>query len=208
MTDLELMQRIKANYGAAIATATQASSVKPSLVAALVANESGGRSDAKRFEPAVLAALWEVLLGRKAAYGSIGAADLIQFVTRDAAAALRAAQSLPTDAFQRLDALATSWGLTQIMGYEVLDRTSTPGGRWLNSASGIDTFVAFAAPDASLPVTVKMLAQFAGRWELSLADDAAELLNCWNTGRPHAQTADPNYVPNGLARMKLYESLP
>ena len=57
-----------------------ASSVPASFLGALVANESGGNVLAKRFEPAVLAHLWEVLLGRKAAYGTIGRTDLVAFV--------------------------------------------------------------------------------------------------------------------------------
>lgn len=199
MTEIELMQSIKTKYGAAIVAATSASSVPPAFLAALIANESGGMESAKRFEPGVLAALWQVLLGRKAAYGSIGAADLVQFLA-GTAASLRAAQSLPADAFQRLDALATSWGLTQIMGYEALTQLAFAGSR-----SG---FIAFmSTPDGSLRVTIQMLADFAQRWQLNLATDADRLFDCWNTGRPHAATADPEYIPRGLARMKIYASL-
>lgn len=199
MTEIELMQSIKTKYGAAIVAATSASSVPPAFLAALIANESGGMESAKRFEPGVLAALWQVLLGRKAAYGSIGAADLVQFLA-GTAASLRAAQSLPADAFQRLDALATSWGLTQIMGYEVLNRAILP-----LSAS---TLTPLASPEFSLNYTIKMLADFAQRWQLNMATDADRLFDCWNTGRPHAATADPEYIPRGLARMKIYEALP
>jgi len=210
MTETELMQSIKAKYGAAIAAAVAggasampASSVPPSFLAALIANESGGDANARRFEPGVLSALWQVLLGRKAAYGSIGARDLIQFLTGGAAASMVAAQSLPADAFQRLDALATSWGLTQIMGYEVLMLQYSA----IFSAVVRGT-VSLKDTDLSLRLTIKMLADFAQRWNLSLSTDADRLFDCWNTGRPHAVTADPNYIPQGLARMKIYEALP
>lgn len=203
MSEQDLMQSIKTKYGAAIAAAISssgnsplpASSVRPAFLAALIANESGGDANAKRFEPGVLSALWQVLLGRKAAYGSIGAADLIQFVANDATAAIRAAQSLPTDAFQRLDSLATSWGLTQIMGYEDLK---------FGAAGPQD----FQTPEVALRFTVKMLADFAQRWNLDLATDYDRLFDCWNTGRPHAPTADPNYIANGRMRMAIYASLP
>lgn len=201
MTEIELMQSIKAKYGAAIVAATSASSVPLAFLAALIANESGGMESAKRFEPGVLAALWQVLLGRKAAYGSIGAADLVQFLA-GTAASLRAAQSLPADAFQRLDALATSWGLTQIMGYEALSFYPDAAIQ-MNALKNMQT----GDLPTQLYFTVKMLADFAQRWQLNLATDADRLFDCWNTGRPHAATADPEYIPRGLARMKIYAAL-
>lgn len=205
MTDAELMQQIKAKYGGQIAASTAASSLNPALVAALIANESDGNPDAKRHEAHVLAALWEVLLGRAAKYGAISGAALVAFIAAGAAGAgmaqIQTPASLPADAFQRLDALGTSWGLTQIMGYQVFDFYPTADAQ----AGGL-SLLRSSVP-TQLYFTVRMLARFAGRWDLSIADDAKELLTCWNTGRPAAATADPQYVPNGLARMKLYEAL-
>jgi hypothetical protein len=197
MSDQELMQSIKTKWGAAIADTCHTSSVPPAFLAALIAGESGGNENAKRFEPRVLAALWEVLLGRKAAYGSISTRHLIQFVGNTPAIPSVTPQSLPADALQRLDSLATSWGLTQIMGYEVLDPL-------LNAGSVKD----LQTPATELPTTLRMMAQFAQRLGLDVTKDFSEMFDCWNTGRPHAPTFDPQYIPNGIARMAIYEALP
>src|SRR5271157_711099 len=113
MSDLQLMQKIKGTYGALLTQACSSSSVPASFLCALIANESGGDPLAKRFEPAVLAALWQVLLGRKANYGSIGRGDLVAYVADLAAPTIAVPAALPNTAFNNLDALANSWGLTQ-----------------------------------------------------------------------------------------------
>jgi hypothetical protein len=200
MIDVELMQSIKTKWGAQIDRV--ASSIPAAFFAALVANESGGNADAKRFEPAVLVALWQVLLGRKAAYGSIGAQDLYlyilpnenQIVGDPAGAKTSGAISLiVATAAARLDSLATSWGLIQIMGYEGIPfHTET---------------ATLQSPSVELAIGARMLSEFASRNGLDVTADFSELFDCWNTGRPHAQTADPQYIPNGLARMKIYEGL-
>lgn len=197
MTDQELMQKIKAEWGSAIAAACAVSSVPAAFLAALIANESGGNINAKRFERGVLAALWEVLLGRTAAYGSIKRLDLVAYVAGITVPTVTAPANLPSDAFQRVDALATSWGLTQIMGYEVLP---------------FDVAISdLIKPETELPIATKMLADFARRFQLDLTmpNDAtrSEFFDCWNTGRPHSPTFDPQYIPNGLARMGLWSTL-
>ena len=101
------------------------------------------------------------------------------------------------DAFQRLDALATSWGLTQIMGYEVFDFSAVS-----------PTIEKIQTVEGSLQLSSLLLARFAQRWNLDLAADCDQLFDAWNTGRPHAPTADPAYIPKGLARMAIYEGLP
>jgi hypothetical protein len=202
MANFELMQSIKTKWNAEIASACSTSATSSSVpspgipaafVAALIANESGGDPNAKRFEKGVLASLWEVLLGRKAAFGSIATKDLIQFVANLSNIPPVTPQSLPSDAFQRLDSLATSWGLTQIMGYEAIAFRST--------------VAALQAPDTELVITLKMLAQFASRFGLDVTKDFSQLFDCWNSGRPHAPTADPQYIPNGLERMQLWTSI-
>jgi hypothetical protein len=193
MTDRDLMLAIKNVWGAAISAVAAGTQIPASFFAALIANESAGDPNAKRFEKNVLAALWEVLLGRTPAYGSIRTADLVKFVAGLSAIPPSAPQSIPADAFQRLDDLATSQGLTQIMGYEAIPFATT-----------ID---ALKAPATELPITAKMLADFAARFTFDPATDFSDLFDCWNTGRPHRPTYDPKYIPNGLARMKLYESL-
>jgi hypothetical protein len=181
--NIALMTSIRAKWGAAIEAACAASSVKPEFLAALIANESGGNPDAKRFEKNVLTQLWEVLQGRQAAFGSIGRGDL--------QTAIAASNSLAM--LSAIDDLATSWGLTQIMGYEVI-------------ALGVPiTSLQSGAP--SLPIACRMLADFAKRFDLDPASNFSELFDCWNTGRPHSPTADPNYIPNGLARAQIYLDL-
>ena len=194
-----LMESIHEKFGAAIAEASKTSSVPQEFLAALVAGESGGNPDAKRFERGVLASLWEVLQGRAAAFGSIGRTDLIKYVSplpgdlQSPADLWSFVSGHITTAMQRLDSLATSWGLTQIMGYEGI-----PFGCEAN---------VFTDPISGLHYTCRMLADFATRQDLDLTKDFSELFDCWNTGRPHAPTADPQYIPNGLARMEIYRGL-
>jgi hypothetical protein len=194
MTEQELMQSIKTQHGAAIAAACHTSSVPENFLAALIANESGGKSDAKRFEKGVLLNLWEVLLGRKAHFGSLGRGDLLKFVTALQSGQTRFADNLPADAFQRVDGLATSWGLTQIMGYHVVTTAVT-----------LDDLL---VPEHHLGFALSMLAGFAHQFSLDVTAEFSELFRCWNTGRPDGTTFDPLYVSNGLVRMAIWTSLP
>jgi len=193
-----LMQSIHAKWGSAIAAACAKSSVPPAFLAALVANESGGDPNARRFEKGVLTALWEVVQGRAPAYGSIIRDSILAYLaapfTGVAATPAPGFRAVISDALQQLDGLANSWGLTQIMGYEAIPFSV--------KAPALET------PELSFLVTLRMLAQFAIRFELNLAGDFSEMFSCWNTGRAHgAPTADPQYIPNGLARMQIYEQL-
>lgn len=207
MSDLELMTAIKTKCGDLLTSSSNASSVPAAFLAALIANESGGNPDANRFEPAVFAALGEVLLGRKAAYGSIGKQDLLLFalpaqISAPAQGGLSSSgcATLFGSALQRLASLATSWGLTQVMGYEAIAY------RILS-----DGVTALQEPISEMNITTRMLADFGHRFQLDLTmpDDAtrSEFFDCWNSGRPHAPTADPQYIPNGLARFALYQGL-
>jgi hypothetical protein len=180
-----LMATIRAKYGAAITAACSGTNLPPAFLAALIANESGGNADAKRFEPAVLVSLWQVLQGRKANFGAIGGRDLLAFIQSP----IVGVGNPVTAACQRLDSLATSYGLTQIMGYNVF---------------GILEPVNLAAPAASLQQTLRMLEDFAGHYALNLDTDFNEMFRCWNTGNPTGTTADPDYVNNGHLRMGFY----
>jgi len=198
MSDLDLMKQVfvKAN-GGRIRVACRASSIPENFLAALVAGESGGDFNAKRFEPAVFTHLWEVCVGRKAAYGSIGGRDLLLYVMPKSVSELRSdgattatISDAVTIAMQRLDSLATSWGLTQIMGYNVLEVGKT-----------VDTL---RDPDGNLNFAIAMLTRFAARFHLDVTKDFADLFRCWNTGQPDGKTFDPNYVINGLNRMAVW----
>lgn len=197
----QLMAEIRDQWGDEISQACQASSVQPAFLAALIANESGGIVDAKRFEPGVLHALWEVLLGRKATYGSISRNDLFLYALPGSVPAISGDRAsitvLFSTALERVDDLATSWGLTQVMGYHVLEVTS-----------GLQTTSDLLIPPKSLSYTLRLLAQFALRFDLDLSKDISELFDCWNTGEPHGQTADPQYTSRGLSRMAIYAALP
>lgn len=194
--NIQLMQSIHSQWGTAIANACHSSTVPEAFLAALIANESGGDPNAKRFERNVLSSLWELLQGRSAAFGNIGRDDVVAYITAaDPGAADVSADGFParlTRSMQQLDGLATSWGLTQVMGYEAISF----GMRWF-----------WLNPVTSLNLSLRMLAQFAERYQLDLAKDFSQLFDCWNTGRPHGRTYDPEYIPNGLARIDIYRSL-
>ena len=59
MNDLELMQKIKSELGDYITGACEGTPFRPSLLAALAANESSGVANAQRFEPTIFAELAE-----------------------------------------------------------------------------------------------------------------------------------------------------
>jgi hypothetical protein len=202
MTDtanLELMWKIHAEYSVAIAEACKTTAIPAAFVAALIANESGGNPDAKRFEKNVLADLWEVLLGRKANFGSIRRTQILDFIYASIGPSTTDASGI-TPAMQRLDGLATSWGLTQIMGYHILEQGLIP-------VHAVDP-ESMAAVQMSLHYTIALLERFAKQFRIDERLEFEKLFRCWNTGEPAGKTFDLGYVPNGLARVKLYDSLP
>jgi hypothetical protein len=177
------MQSIREKWHVEIGYAIARSPLPPEFLAALIANETGGDPTKKRFEKGALAQIWEVLLGRSPAFGSISRKDIYQW--------------LPSVSLQEglelIDGLATSWGLTQIMGYQMIHPE-----RRIHDLQD---------PAYSLNFSCQLLGEFAKDKGLNVAADFSELLDCWNTGRPHAPTADPSYIPNGLARMAIYRDL-
>lgn len=197
--ELALMQSIRDRWKTAIDSAVTGTAIPAKFLAALVANETGGKPDANRFESGVLGHLWNVMLGRQTRYGSIARSDLSNYVSGFSATPITAPTTLPANAFQRLDELATSWGLTQIMGYHVLEWLSIPA--WYRTVDDL------RVPESNLRCATLLLTQFANHFALDLATDFEALLHCWNSGSPTGQTFDPEYVPNGLQRMELYGSL-
>lgn len=196
--NVALMTSIRARFGAVIEQACATSSVVPAFLAALVANESGGDPHATRFEKDVFTHIWEVLAGRKAAFGSIQRAALLAFIDAPSAAA-PGNKILVAAALERLDHLATSWGLTQVMGY-VSEADGTPKLIHQDPAALVD-------PTANLEEAIKCLAQFANRFQLDVHNEFEQLLRCWNSGQPDGATFDPGYVSKGLARMAIYSQL-
>lgn len=184
--ELELMQRVKIVCGDHIDAAVRGTVYPAALLAALTANECGGNPGEVRFEPNVLWPLTFTLIGRKANYGAIGGRDIEEFIP---------ASFGPKESAIALVNLASSWGPTQIMGYEAL--------AWHVSLSEI------AQLEKHYPYTVRMLEDFRKRFGLpgGSGADFTAYFDCWNTGRVHARTADPQYIPNGLARMGLYAQM-
>lgn len=193
-----LMARVRDGCGGFIAEAVKGTPYPASLLAALTANESGGDATKTRFEPAIFAKFGQIVTalaaGHEARYGAIGAQDLLKWcapVSPDN----RAGRSFAESVLSMVN-LATSWGPTQIMGYEAL-----AGGFPLSELTNLDWHFRH---------TVAMLDIFRRRWNLiqsAVQTNWSNFFRCWNTGRPDGQTADPQYVANGLARMAIYESL-
>lgn len=212
MTDTELMQVIKERMGDYIAGAVEGSAIPASLVAALVANESGGNLAATRFEPEVFGSLARVVAAHKSAFepagikAPIGGSDLLAYICpvrpmaggQVAQPPATVATKNVSDSILSLINLATSWGPTQIMGWHALEFNFP-----LGELSAIGTH---------FDRTMQLLEWFCQKYGITkdvLGPNTMEmyLFHCWNTGQPHGVTADPNYAANGLARMALYEAL-
>lgn len=207
MTDAELMQAIRAKYGAFIDEAVKGTPFPAALVAALVANESGLNEQAARFEHKVLGDLAQVIIGHKAAYGSIGAQDLTDWIAGVNMSPGNGSRLSPQAAVVlAMVNLATSWGPTQIMGYHAV-----AGQFSLSELTNLKTHFSR---------TAALLDEFRKRFDLpgepvagrtvalaSSAADYSRYFHCWNAGSPGAATFDPDYTGKGLQRMQLYESL-
>jgi hypothetical protein len=169
------MLRIRERWGALIAEACRYSSIPQEFLAALIANESGGDPSARRFEKSIYNKFQNVLRGYATSYANLSKGDL---------------GALSDSAIRDL---ATSWGLTQIMGYHVARR---PGGIAL-----------LQNPETHLKFALGLLAEFADRFQLNVTLEFIELFHCWNAGAPYKPTCDPRYAERGLARMEIYREL-
>lgn len=203
MTDAELMENIHLSLGDYIAGAVEGTSFPPAVIAALVANESGGVANASRFEPAVMGQLAKVIAQQRPAYGPAGCKKAIGFFDLDTWCEGRPPAPFSA-AVMRLINLATSWGPTQIMGWHAIEF-----GFDLSDLTNLATH---------FERTVQLLEWFQQRYTLEIplatntspckytaADEIwAPFCHCWNTGSPVAPTFDPEYVSKGLNRMHLY----
>jgi hypothetical protein len=184
-----LMGQIHEKYGAEIERAVAGSPFPPALLAALTANEEGLDPNRSRLEPGVYVDLSLVLVGRLAEYDGIGAADLGVYLGDVIA---------PKSAMLALLNLATSWGPTQIMGWQSLKRGFK--------------LAELLNPETHYPRTVQILADFAKEFKLTAAPGMPPpnwdaFFRCWNSGKPNGRTFDPNYSGNGVRRLQIYESL-
>lgn len=195
MTESQMLARIKATMGAAIRVALvqNVSAIPEFFVGALAANESSGDPTVKRLEPGVFVALSEVLAARRPGYGSINQISLRPVLMK----------ALTTDPMQsvtnKLLDLATSWGPTQIMGYQSI-------------ALGMQIADLVAVP-SHFVACVQMLHDFQRQFKLDVPTQPDDpewepFFRCWNTGRPDGATTDPDYFAKGRSRMIAYAALP
>ena len=220
--ETHLMASIRARWGVELAAAVHPSSLPEAFLAAVVANESGGHMEATRFEPGVFTRLVNVAAGRQVAFSAPGIrrpltlADLLAYASPGELQPLQriaeydgppfapAPPGAPARGLQwglkRLSDLSTSWGLTQLMGWHLVEMAGYAGWRW--TVTDLQTSAA-----ANLRAAVALFTYFASRYQIDLATEPAFLLHCWNTGSPDTATFDPGYVGNGLARMAAYKSL-
>ena len=173
--DQDLMQRIKTQWGEKIIQACGDSGIPPAFIAALIANETGGKADASNLEKNIYDLFQRVRSGARPHWGAVTQRFLMDYDDEGVAN------------------LATSRGLTQICGYNAVFHKVSP--------------LMLSEPDVSLALTVKMFLEFARGFKLDVTKDFEAMLRCWNGGNPKANTAVPEYVPHGLARMEIYRTL-
>jgi hypothetical protein len=169
--DDALMLHLYHKYQKDIERATLGTQISPAYLAALISLESHppGNPESERFEPAIYERLKELKYTAKP-YGSLSRKVMLNL----------------TDA--ELRKLATSYGLTQIMGFHCLDL-----GCSVDELKG------------------NYHLQWAVVWMMKNYRDAARR-NDWescfrihNTGHPSGTTSRKDYVSIGLKRMKYYE---
>ncbi len=190
-----------------IMKSVSATALPAEFLAALAANESGGNPKATCFEPEVYKRLKAVASGEAPSFGSITGKDIFAQVSgRPSLTLYRVDEPLSSldqlpGATKLLSALeenelrelATSWGFTQIMGYQAIARKSA-------ARDLLD-------PQFHFQMAVEILTDFSRRFHLRLSQDFEALFRCWNTGHPDGKTFDPDYVTKGMRRMKLYREL-
>jgi hypothetical protein len=193
----DIVRQIHDRFGPQIERATRGNLVSPALLAGLTFNESGrdraGQINprASRFEKHVHAALKAVKDGTRRAYGRVTRADI--WDASDAA----------------LRALATSHGVTQIMGYHVIHAMTDPDGSAVTVAELADTERHYA-----YAVQLMMADGLADLREYERATKNGDprarkraierLYRRWNTGSPTGKTYHTTYVPNGIKAHDLW----
>jgi hypothetical protein len=188
--EVDLMRRVARLAGPYLAEIAPKITIPAAFLAALTANESGrwlisNTQVPARRENHVLEALRRVQIGLRGRYGQITQPMLTGKSEGD------------------LGHLASSYGLTQIMGWHTL--------LWP------EVEIADLADAARhYYYTLRLLVEEARRCDLDLTQDFAAMFRVWNTGATHddprtprveGKTFDPDYVPNGLRRMRIWEEL-
>lgn len=181
------MQTIRVQYSGLIRTAIAGTEIRESLVAALAANETSGNPNVTRYEGAELGRFAQVLGGKVESYQGITKPQMMT--------ALKGVYTIESGVLILIN-LCTSWGLTQIMGWQALK-----GGYPVSELS---------LPSRHYPHTAELLAAFQRDFHLATdnyTDFARSLFTCWNAGSPAGKTTDPNYAARGVARMQIYDGL-
>lgn len=194
--EVSQMKQIHEKWGGLIQAAAHTSTAPEAFLAALVAGESNGDAAAKRFEPSVFERLLEVCLGKRAAFSvagihrPLGAVDLLGYICKTG--------TLPSfvDELRNAADLATSFGLTQIMGWHMVE---------LYQEDKLEKMK--TDPAGQLEMTMQLLVVFANKYDLDLAKETEAMFTCWNTGEPDGHTYDPNYVANGQRRIQIYQQI-
>jgi len=178
----KIAEQIHSRFGRKIANACQGTPVPPAFLAGLVGVEAGKdrngqlKEDATRFEPHVFAALKAVRDGQRRSYSRITRAQIQD--SSDAA----------------LRALATSYGLCQVMGWHCIN--------------SLDCSIAeLRDPDKHLRYAVNLLLLNASGGDFERAEYAGEFRQ-WNTGSESGKTYHADYVANAGAVMAAYRELP
>lgn len=177
----KLAQQIHSRFGARIADACQGTPVPPEFVAGLMANEAGKdrqgniKENATRFEPGVFRKLQQVRDGVRRSWSHIRQVDI------------------KTSDDEALRALATSYSLTQIMGWHCIHSLNC-------------TVAQLRDPNQHLKYAVKLLQMNAADGDFQRKAYMGEFRE-WNTGSETGKTYHENYVANGLAVMEAYRQL-
>jgi len=202
MTEQQVMEQVRRDFGPAIATARTGTSVSAAFMAALVVNESSGSAEerlaANRFEKGVLRKIVLAALGIETFSDPSLSRSIAQqewLLEADYAIDTRRPgnASFMLAGLEYFKKLATSWGPTQLMGWHARE-WNIPLGE-------------FCCRENHFQHARVLILHFARKYELRADRDFIKLFRCWNTGRPRGRTYDPKYVANGLRRLKLYQQL-
>lgn len=179
-SQIRIARQIFDRFGSRLESVCKDSKVSPQFLAGLISNEAGKdkkgqiKENATRFEPHVFEALKDVRDGARRQYN---------YITRN---------ELKDASDDAIRALATSYGLTQIMGWHVIRSLKC-------------TVADLRNPEKHLHFAVKLLEITAGKYLAAREYESA--LRIWNTGRPNGKTYHAHYVSNALAVMSVYADL-
>ncbi len=201
MSEYELMKKVQREVGPLLCQLTvgrPAAAALRALLAALVANESNAEREATRFEPGVFSRICLAALGKKEFQDpSLSRPIEQQEWLREGDVAIdryrTPGESYALTALKQWKKLATSWGYTQLMGWHALE--------WHVPLEE------FMVTEHHFRYAIRLLDHGMAKYHLYHEADAGGLLRFWNTGTVHRPTYDPQYVPRGLERLRIYQQL-